>query len=1035
MLANTLQGAGRWITAPTELAPGQTETQHAVEVAYASLDSSFHSKVPLKYQNFHRLEALKQAATLCTLQADNTRPRSREVRQTEKAFHQEPKAPKVSLRSQFSAAETSGKFYLYDGDVKVLFSPSSDASNAISLHLVPALSSGGPLSPSKLIPKLVESNVLSQRSTLISNTANVLPLELRKAENQDPNATKRSAATPLFVPAVATPEQQRQALLKDVSLLLDNHLQARRLIFTAATTYGADILRSKASSLATARAARNAGLLAAHTEAKKLWKAERAKAQRARLEALKFDDLEGYMRLVQSAKSSQIDSLLSQTDACLRQLAARLKSRSNITDNTAGTTTTTTTLYTSQEGFSALKQSSENWNSLAAAFNADISHQPELLTGGELRDYQMRGLCWMVSLRDNGLNGILADEMGLGKTVQVIALVAHCIETVTAATNGNSITGSKVWGAPFLIAAPASVLPNWENEFKQWAPSIKVVSYRGPAAEREIKFQKEMKKIRGTGTGKNNVPQYTFHVALTSYEYLMGALDRPRLASIPWSYIVIDEGHRLKNSGCKLNAELAHYRAANRLLLTGTPLQNGIDELWTLLNFLMPDLFSSADDFQTWFGGAMRRSNGSIGSNGGTAHVAGQEGSEDSDAEDDAMHALMLSEEEVLIVTSRLHQVLRPFMLRRLKEAVAGELPAKVEHLVPCTPSSYQAALFSALEEQIQGPHGVRGVSNTIMEMRNICNHPLISKLHQQGVEAALPRHPLPSEIRLCAKLEVLDRILLKLKASGHRCLLFCTMTRLLDVMESYLEWRGLGYLRLDGSTSSNDRGALVDSFNAHDSPAFVFLLSVRAGGVGLNLQAADTVIFYDTDWNPQMDAQAAARAHRIGQTKDVLVLRMQTVNTVEERVAAVAANKQSLADRSITGGFFDGRTSAAERQKYLLSLMKDSGCSSSGGRSGNLSDLELNKLLARSDEELKVFEREDARLLSSEKESWKRSRFSSSSSASISTAEFYSRLASAEEVAPLVAAVRAELNPRDHDEGKEFGRGKRSRSEISYRI
>jgi len=1028
LLANILQGAGKWITAPTE---------HAVETAYASLDSKSHYEVPLEYQSFHRLEALKQAATLCTLQANKTS--SQKVRLAAKASPEEPKPPKVSLRSQFRAAETSGKFYLYDEDVKVLISPAANASEQISLRLVPALSSGGPLSPSKLISKLVESNLRGERSTQNSDAASRLS-GLKRAENEDPNATKRSAnpaPPPLSVPT--TPEQQRKALCTNLSLFL-NHLQARRLIFTAATTYGAETLRLRAASLATARAARNAGLLAAHTEAKKLWKAERANAQRARLEALKFDDLEGYMRLVQSAKSSQIDSLLAQTDACLRQLAARLKSRSNINNNSAGTTSSSSfknPASTQQEGFSALKQSSENWNSLATAFNADISHQPELLTGGELREYQMRGLRWMVSLRDNGLNGILADEMGLGKTVQVIALVAHCLATATAANNGNDIRDNKDsfrWGAPFLIAAPASVLPNWENEFKRWAPSIHLVSYRGPAAEREVKFQKEMKKIRGTGTGKNNIPQYTFHVALTSYEYLMGALDRPRLASIPWSYIIIDEGHRLKNSGCKLNAELAHYRATNRLLLTGTPLQNGIDELWTLLNFLMPDLFSSADDFQTWFGGAMRRSNG-----GSFGKGADQEDSDDSDAEDDAMHAAMLSEEEVLIVTSRLHQVLRPFMLRRLKEAVAGELPAKVEHLVPCVPSPYQAALFSALKEQLQGPNGVRGVSNTIMEMRNICNHPLISKLHQQGVEAALHRHPLPSEVRLCAKLEVLDRILLKLKASGHRCLIFCTMTRLLDVLESYLEWRGLGYLRLDGSTSSNNRGALVDSFNAPDSPAFAFLLSVRAGGVGLNLQAADTVIFYDTDWNPQMDAQAAARAHRIGQTKNVLVLRLQTVGTVEERVSAVAADKRGMADRSITGGFFDGKTSAAERQKYLLGLMKDSGggCADAGSSSGNLSDSELNKLLARSDEELNLFEKEDARLLSSEKEAWKKSCSSSSScSSSISTSvTSYSRLASAEEVAPLVAAALAELNPRDPDEGKEFGRGKRSRTEKSYKV
>jgi SNF2 family DNA or RNA helicase len=1020
-----LQGGGKWLTPTAGLFSEETQLQHAVEASYASLDSKSYSEVSLVDQSCLWVDQLKHAAVLGTLHA--AKLAAREPSPAEKPPVQPSKAPRISRQRQYYAAETPGKFYLDHGAARAILSPTS--ADKISLKLVPLVSA--PLSPSKLIPKLVALQPFSTRT-----------------ENKEPNSTNNTRATCALLPSSTTlPASSNstfEQLQKNLALIPNNNfLHARHLIFTTAAAHGVSKLRSRASTVAAARAARNASLLAAHTEAKKLWKAERAKAQRARLEALKFDDLEGYMRLVQSAKSSQIDSLLSQTDACLRQLARRLKTRASSTsqqpsttaskDPATTTTTTTTPTEDQKEGFLALKQSSEDWNSLAAAFNADIPQQPELLTGGELREYQMRGLRWMVSLLDNGLNGILADEMGLGKTVQVIALVAHCIATTTSSqkiNSGKSGGGGKLggsWSAPFLIAAPASVLSNWENEFKRWAPSIKVVSYRGTAADRELKFQKEMKKIRGTGGQKNSAAagEYTFHVALTSYDYLMGALDRPRLSSIPWSYIVIDEGHRLKNAGCKLNAELAHYRATNRLLLTGTPLQNGINELWTLLNFLMPDLFSSAADFQTWFGGAMRRSNGNGGGLGGSGKANDDDA--DSDAEDDGLHAAMLSEEEVLIVTSRLHQVLRPFMLRRLKEAVAGELPAKVEHLIPCVPSPYQAALFSALQEQLKSPNGVRGVSNTIMEMRNICNHPLISKLHPQGIEDVLPCHPLPSEVRLCAKLEVLDRVLLKLKATGHRCLIFCTMTRLLDVLESYLEWRGLQFVRLDGGTSSNERGALVDSFNAPNSPAFAFLLSVRAGGVGLNLQAADTVIFYDTDWNPQMDAQAAARAHRIGQTKDVLVLRMQTIGTVEERVAAVAADKRGMADRSITGGFFDGKTSAAERQQYLLNLLsKDSnggGSDSSNNSSGNLSDFELNKLLARTEEELKIFEREDARLIASEKQAW------------TSSSLRYSRLATAEEVAPLVAAALKELNPKDPDEGKEFGRGKRPRTDASYKV
>jgi SNF2 family DNA or RNA helicase len=537
---------------------------------------------------------------------------------------------------------------------------------------------------------------------------------------------------------------------------------------------------------------------------------------------------------------------------------------------------------------------------------------------------------------------------------------------------------------------------------------------------------------------------YGFHVVLTSYEYLMGKADRPRLSNIPWSYIIVDEGHRLKNAACKLNGELRAYSAAHRLLLTGTPLQNNLNELWALLNFLMPSLFGSSEDFATWFGGADKTKTSRAERGGG--EDPGNDGNESADDElDDARHADMLSEEETLIVTSRLHQVLRPFMLRRLKESVAGELPTKTERLLACAPSPYQQGLFAALEARLGAPGGVRGVSNTLMELRTICNHPLITRLHQDGAEhSMLPPHPLPPEIRLSSKLEILDRILLKLKAANHRVLIFCTMTRLLDVLESHLEWRGLRFLRLDGSTNAADRGRLVDDFNATGSPYFAFLLSVRAGGVGLNLQSADTVIFYDTDWNSQVDSQAAARAHRIGQTREVLILRLQTKGTVEERVVAVAEDKRGMVDRSITGGFFDGRTGAAERQRYLLSLLREQAASrqqevnnqgseaerDSQAAAGSMADDELNRLIARGDHELELFQAEDKRRAAAEIASW--SRFIKSSTSKKGPDDF-SRLATADDVKLLVEAVNVALAPKNPDEGKEFGRGKRARGFVAY--
>jgi hypothetical protein len=762
---------------------------------------------------------------------------------------------------------------------------------------------------------------------------------------------------------------------------------------------------------------RNQGVLAVHKQARE----DMLQAQRDRLAALKADDMQAYMQLAKNAKNDKISRLLAETDACLRQLAARLgNATACATENDRAARADAEARAFSH--LAALQESTETWNAAVGLQNIDgqLPKQPALLTGGLLREYQLRGLQWMLSLRSSGLNGILADEMGLGKTIQIISLVAHFVteHQQPPGMDGLPASGPHDAGAfgPVLIAAPASVLPNWEREFVAWAPTIKVVTYRGSAVEREEIFARKMKtRKRGGHHGGVVSPSLPFQVCLTTYECLMGKADRPRLASFSWSYIIVDEGHRLKNAACKLNGELRMYKADHRLLLTGTPLQNSLDELWALLNFLMPQLFNSSDDFQTWFGGSAGL--------GGPAAAAGScpETSEANRDDDESalLHASMLTEEEVLLVTNRLHQVLRPFMLRRLKETVAGELPPKVERIIRCPPSVYQSSLTHALEEKLRSPGGVRGVNNALMELRTICNHPLLSRIHLEGTEAALPPHPLPAEVRLCGKLELLDRVLLKLRATGHRVLIFCTMTRLLDVLETYLEWRGMTYLRLDGATSASERGSLVESFNAPGSNVFIFLLSIRAGGVGLNLQSADTVIFYDTDFNPQMDNQASARCHRLGQTRDVLVLRLQTIGTVEERIVHIASEKRGMADRSITGGFFDGRTGVAERQTYLLELLRaqrqeirDAG----DDDAGHIGNAELNRMLARGDQELEVFEKEDERAVAE-------------------VAGHGPRLATMADVSSLVHAVKESLNPVDPDEGKEMGRGKRARADVVYKV
>ncbi|KAI3433655.1 hypothetical protein D9Q98_003464 [Chlorella vulgaris] len=775
-----------------------------------------------------------------------------------------------------------------------------------------------------------------------------------------------------------------------------------------------------------------------HRELKKAWRESRAQEQRDRLAALRSNNVEEYVRLVQGANNSKIDALLSQTDNCLRQLAARLPSPGLGQELLAAGTAASQQAPGSRDGRSsggssrhggiaALEQSHEAWSRLANAFQADVPQQPKLLTGGDLREYQMSGLRWMEGLRRHGLNGILADEMGLGKTIQVIALVCHLVGELG------------VQYRPTLIAVPSSVLPNWEAELAQWAPRLKVVAYKGAPDQRKTVWECQMARGRGGGAGPGT------HVVLTTYEYLMAKQDKPRLSRVRWGHLVVDEGHRLKNAGCKLNAELRAYSTQHRLLLTGTPLQNRLEELWSLLNFLMPALFSSGEDFQQWFGGSERRAGSCRGPASGAAE---NEVPSDDDESAAAAEAARLTDEEALIVTNRLHQVLRPFMLRRLKETVASELTQKVERLLPVLPSPYQQALFRLMQEEMVGG-SLKGVNNVLMEMRNVCNHPLISRLHPEGSEAALPPHSLPAEVRLCGKLELLDRVLVKLKAGGHKVLLFSTMTRALDVVADYLDSGGFTHLRLDGATSAAERGGLVTRFNDPAGGVFVFLLSIRAGGVGLNLQGADTVIMYDTDYNPQCDLQAQARAHRMGQKREVLVLRLKTLGTVEERVVQVAADKALLADRSITGGFFDGKTSAEERQRYLLDTIKAStqahpscdaggvGSDSAGVRgdaSGQLSDRQLNVMLARGEEELELFEREDRRLQEAEVASWQAAGAAGAAGAAALAPTSYRRLASEEEVAPLVQRARELLQPKVNPyAGLEMGRGKRQRGTAAY--
>jgi len=395
-------------------------------------------------------------------------------------------------------------------------------------------------------------------------------------------------------------------------------------------------------------------------------------------------------------------------------------------------------------------------------------------------------------------------------------------------------------GGPFLMIVPLSTLSNWMMEFQKWAPSVTAVSFKGSPQQRRA--------VQGV------IRSGRFNVLVTTYEYIIR--EKALLSKLRWKYMIIDEGHRMKNHNNKLTTTINQfYTASHRLLLTGTPLQNKLPELWSLLNFLLPSIFKACDTFETWFNAPFA--------------ITGEK--------------VELNEEETILIIRRLHKVLRPFLLRRLKKDVESQLPDKVEYIIKCEMSGLQRALYTHMQERgvmlTQGQDakgaaskgGTKALMNTIMQLRKLCNHPFMFQHVEEGYARHLGGLDVvhgPDIFRASAKFELLDRIFPKLKRSGHRILLFCQMTALMTILEDYLNWRGYAYLRLDGTTKSDDRGDMLADFNKKDSDYFIFILSTRAGGLGLNLQTADTVIIFDSDWNPHQDLQAQDRAHRIGQKR-----------------------------------------------------------------------------------------------------------------------------------------------------------------------
>ena len=516
---------------------------------------------------------------------------------------------------------------------------------------------------------------------------------------------------------------------------------------------------------------------------------------------------------------------------------------------------------------------------------------------GQMRDYQVAGLNWLISLHENGISGILADEMGLGKTLQTIAFLGYL--RYTCETTG-----------PHLITVPKSTLDNWKREFERWIPDVNVLVLQGAKEERQQLI-------------KERLVDEKFDVCITSYEMIL--IEKTHLKKFAWEYIIVDEAHRIKNEESSLAQIIRIFSSRNRLLITGTPLQNNLHELWALLNFLLPDVFGDSEAFDQWFSGQ----------------------GEDQDT-----------------VVQQLHKVLRPFLLRRVKADVEKSLLPKKEVNLYIGMSEMQVKWYQKiLTKDIDAVNGAGGkresktrLLNIVMQLRKCCNHPYLF----DGAEPGPPYTTDEHLVNNAAKMVMLDKLLKRMQAQGSRCLIFSQMSRVLDILEDYAVMRGYKYCRIDGSTAHEDRIAAIDDYNKPKSDKFLFLLTTRAGGLGINLATADIVVLFDSDWNPQADLQAMDRAHRIGQTKRVVVFRFVTENAVEEKVLERAAQKLRLDQLVIQQGHSQQQAKNAASRDELLNMIQhgaESIFQSAGaagplvGKDGEPSEDDIDAVLKRGEE------------------------------------------------------------------------------------
>jgi len=519
---------------------------------------------------------------------------------------------------------------------------------------------------------------------------------------------------------------------------------------------------------------------------------------------------------------------------------------------------------------------------------SEISSYQKLLAdkvypnGGQLRDYQAEGVSWMMANYVNGRSSLLADEMGLGKTLQTCSFI-------------NNLALKMHKGGPVLVVAPLSTLEHWKREFNTWT-NLNAIVYHGSAQNREqtreLEFAYEVDRPQSVAFNSSFLKKchkkikskfektWMVQVVITTPEMLCTD-DFTELTAVEWDVLVVDEAHRMKNKTSKLTTNLLDHRFTfhHTLLLTGTPIQNNMTELWTLLNFIDEENFGDLDEFLKSYG-----------------DMKSKEGIDD------------------------LHEIIRPYILRRLKEDVEKSVPPKEETLIEVELTTLQKKYYRALyEKNVQFLHRNKkkaldgpSLNNLAMQLRKCCNHPfLLNGVEEEIRNEERVKESMVSEgdflVKSSGKLVLLDKLLPRLQQNGHRVLVFSQFKIMLDILEDYFLERNFKAERIDGSITGKKRQRAIDRFQAKDVSGkevpFVMMLSTRAGGVGINLTAADTCIIFDSDWNPQNDLQAQARCHRIGQTKSVKIYRLLTRKTYEMQMFHMSSMKMGL-DQAVLQGF-----------------------------------------------------------------------------------------------------------------------------------